>query len=126
MRRKSPSWRRPTCLTPSWDTPDSLTSVRGFPTIRAFSKFPGSSVVERRTVNPLVGGSNPSRGANFQKNLNDAAAYGPLDGVNSNRRQKKSRFDDSAAAMAIARRATPEGRGAQRRVIRPGYTEYQS
>jgi hypothetical protein len=28
-------------------------------------RFPGSSVVERRTVNPLVGGSNPSRGANF-------------------------------------------------------------
>ena len=27
------------------------------------SRFPGSSVVERRTVNPLVGGSNPSRGA---------------------------------------------------------------
>jgi hypothetical protein len=27
-------------------------------------RFPGSSVVERRTVNPLVGGSNPSRGAN--------------------------------------------------------------
>jgi hypothetical protein len=26
-------------------------------------RFPGSSVVERRTVNPLVGGSNPSRGA---------------------------------------------------------------
>jgi hypothetical protein len=55
--------RRSTCLTRSWDTPDSLTSVRGFPTIRAFSEFPGSSVVERRTVNPLVGGSNPSRGA---------------------------------------------------------------
>jgi hypothetical protein len=43
----------------------SLTCRPGsrFPTIRASSVFPGSSVVERRTVNPLVGGSNPSRGA---------------------------------------------------------------
>ena len=29
--------------------------------------FLGSSVVERRTVNPLVGGSNPSRGANLSR-----------------------------------------------------------
>src|ERR1700735_4514463 len=41
----------------------SLTWGAAFPTIRASSEFPGSSVVERRTVNPLVGGSNPSRGA---------------------------------------------------------------
>ncbi len=46
-----------------------LTYRPGFPTIRASLIFPGSSVVERRTVNPLVGGSNPSRGANFQKIL---------------------------------------------------------
>jgi hypothetical protein len=52
------------CPTASSGTPDSLTSPRRFPTIRASSEFPGSSVVERRTVNPLVGGSNPSRGAN--------------------------------------------------------------
>jgi hypothetical protein len=54
--------------------------------------------------------------------LNDAAAYGPFDGVNSNRRHKTSpvRRQRRAAAMAIARRATPKGRGAQRRVIRPG------
>jgi hypothetical protein len=31
-------------------------------------RFPGSSVVERRTVNPLVGGSNPSRGAKYHVN----------------------------------------------------------
>src|SRR3979490_535696 len=54
---------------PSPDSRDSLTSRRCFPTIRAFSEFPGSSVVERRTVNPLVGGSNPSRGANFQRSI---------------------------------------------------------
>lgn len=29
--------------------------------------FPGSSVVERRTVNALVGGSNPSRGAIYSR-----------------------------------------------------------
>ena len=52
------------CPTPSSDTLDSLTSRPRFPTIRASAEFPGSSVVERRTVNPLVGGSNPSRGAN--------------------------------------------------------------
>ena len=52
------------CLTPAQVTRDSLTCARAFPTIRASSEFPGSSVVERRTVNPLVGGSNPSRGAN--------------------------------------------------------------
>jgi hypothetical protein len=38
---------------------------------------------------------------------------------------KPVRRQRRAAAMAIARRATPEGRGAQRRVIRPGDTEYQ-
>jgi hypothetical protein len=43
--------------------------MRGFPTIRASFAFPGSSVVERRTVNPLVGGSNPSRGASKISNL---------------------------------------------------------
>jgi hypothetical protein len=35
---------------------------------RAFKEplmFPGSSVVERRTVNPLVAGSSPARGANL-------------------------------------------------------------
>jgi hypothetical protein len=32
-------------------------------------RFPGSSVVERRTVNPLVGGSNPSRGASTISHL---------------------------------------------------------
>ena len=47
----------------------SLTWTAPFPTIRASSEFPGSSVVERRTVNPLVGGSNPSRGANEINNL---------------------------------------------------------
>src|SRR3979490_3274495 len=52
---------------PSPDSRDSLTSRRCFPTIRASCEFPGSSVVERRTVNPLVGGSNPSRGAKGQK-----------------------------------------------------------
>lgn len=31
--------------------------------------FPGSSVVEQLTVNQLVGGSNPSRGANNFKDL---------------------------------------------------------
>jgi hypothetical protein len=90
-----------------------LTSRRCFPTIRASSEFPGSSVVERRTVNPLVGGSNPSRGANFQ-NLNNAAAYGPRGGINSNRRHKRSpvRRQRRAAAMAIARRATRRARRA--------------
>ena len=39
------------------------------------SAFPGSSVVERRTVNPLVGGSNPSRGANFQKSQLTPTAF---------------------------------------------------
>src|SRR5258708_1430539 len=62
-RPKSRDWRHPTCLTPSSGPRDSLTSRCRFPTIRASSELPGSSVVERRTVNPLVGGSNPSRGA---------------------------------------------------------------
>jgi hypothetical protein len=48
---------------PGLATLDFLTYLRAFLTIRASSAFPGSSVVERRTVNPLVGGSNPSRGA---------------------------------------------------------------
>ena len=34
--------------------------------------FPGSSVVEQLTVNQLVGGSNPSRGA---INFNDLSAF---------------------------------------------------
>ena len=32
--------------------------------------FPGSSVVEQLTVNQLVGGSNPSRGAKYFNDLN--------------------------------------------------------
>src|SRR5580698_5990823 len=103
----------------------SLTWTAPFPTIRASCEFPGSSVVQRRTVNPLVGGSNPSRGATFQNNLNNAAAYGSLDGVNSNRRQTTSRFDDAAQRRRSPFRATPKGRGAQRRVIRPGDPQNQ-
>jgi hypothetical protein len=33
--------------------------------------FPGSSVVEQPAVNRLVGGSNPSRGAIFEKELGE-------------------------------------------------------
>ena len=44
------------------------TAARHSAKSRAFNppcQFPGSSVVERRTVNPLVAGSNPARGANL-------------------------------------------------------------
>jgi hypothetical protein len=46
---------------------DSLTVPAVPPTMRALRSshlFPGSSAVERRTVNPLVVGSIPTRGAN--------------------------------------------------------------
>jgi hypothetical protein len=65
------------CPTAFPDIPDSLTSGRAFPTIRASSEFPGSSVVERRTVNPLVGGSNPSRGATCHFPLTSTVCQGP-------------------------------------------------
>jgi hypothetical protein len=38
----------------------------GAPHPEHIGMFPGSSVVEQLTVNQLVGGSNPSRGAIFQ------------------------------------------------------------
>ncbi len=38
--------------------------------------FPGSSVVEQLTVNQLVGGSNPSRGANIFTHRRNSNTYG--------------------------------------------------
>ena len=107
----------------SWTIAEAVGSIpREFNQLQNLGGSPWNTLdVILGTVNPLVSGSNPSRGANFQKNLNYAAAYGPLDGVNSNRRHKTSPVRRRRAAAAIARRATPaEGRGAQRRVIRPG------
>ena len=46
------------------------TAARDYAKSRAFDTpyaFPGSSVVERRTVNPLVAGSSPARGANRRR-----------------------------------------------------------
>ena len=44
----------------------------GAPLPEHIGLFPGSSVVEQLTVNQLVGGSNPSRGA---INFNDLSAF---------------------------------------------------
>jgi hypothetical protein len=54
-------------------------------------------------------------GSQFSKNLNDAAAHGPLVGVNSNRRHETRpvRRQRRAAAMAIAHRATRRAKGPQ-------------
>ena len=41
----------------------------GAPLPEDIGLFPGSSVVEQLTVNQLVGGSNPSRGAIFQASV---------------------------------------------------------
>jgi hypothetical protein len=60
----------------------------------------------------LVGGSNPSRGANFQKNSNDADRVPRLIGTNSNRRQKNKPVRRRRAAAAIARQGDPKGEGA--------------
>ncbi len=87
-----------------------MTSRRRFPTIRASCEFPGSSVVERRTVNPLVGGSNPSRGAKFHKNYLHRTEL-PLA-----RRHlfepptdKQARFDNFAAGEVERPQGDPEG-----------------
>ena len=65
------------------------------------------------TVNPLVGGSNPSRGANF-KLFGDAGRDPLLVAPSSNRRRTTSRFDDAAQ-----RRRSPAGRPEGRRGRRP-------
>ncbi len=72
-------------------------------------RFPGSSVVERRTVNPLVGGSNPSRGATFFFGPKTDFWHPTIAGRNSNRRQKTRRFDDAAQRRRSPFRATPKG-----------------
>ena len=95
----------------SSDTRDSLTSTRGFPTIRASSVFPGSSVVERRTVNPLVGGSNPSRGANFKKFHVRPTAFPDSAALIRTADIKPARFDDAAQRRRSPARRPREGAG---------------
>jgi hypothetical protein len=56
-------------------TPHSL--LRTIRALRASCLFPGSSAVERRTVNPLVVGSIPTRGANKNKHLRHNRPFQP-------------------------------------------------
>jgi hypothetical protein len=62
----------------------------------------------------LVGGSNPSRGANFKKIPFEADPVPRLVGTNSNRRQTNKPVRRRRAAAAIARQGDPEGVSAQR------------